>query len=89
MPESMRLFVSEADRQELAKWLRASNTRRSHAERAGISNYPRFTEKVPDVVGLYLNPPDDAVVLSVDEKTQIQPAVDRPKRSIATNQTGH
>ena len=41
-----------------------------------ISNDPRFAEKVIDVVGLYLNPPDGAVVLSVDEKTQIQ-ALDR------------
>jgi len=41
-----------------------------------ISNDPHFGEKVLDVVGLYMNPPDDAVVLSVDEKTQIQ-ALDR------------
>lgn len=41
-----------------------------------ISNDPHFAEKVLDVVGLYMNPPDDAVVLSVDEKTQIQ-ALDR------------
>jgi len=41
-----------------------------------ISNDPHFAEKVIDVVGLYMNPPDDAVVLSVDEKTQIQ-ALDR------------
>ncbi|WP_239990635.1 MULTISPECIES: IS630 family transposase [unclassified Pseudomonas] len=41
-----------------------------------ISNDPHFTEKVIDVVGLYLNPPDNALVLSVDEKTQIQ-ALDR------------
>lgn len=41
-----------------------------------ISNDPHFSEKVIDVVGLYLNPPDGAVVLSVDEKTQIQ-ALDR------------
>ncbi len=41
-----------------------------------ISNDPRFAEKVIDVVGLYLNPPDNALVLSVDEKTQIQ-ALDR------------
>lgn len=41
-----------------------------------ISNDPRFAEKVIDVVGLYMNPPDGAVVLSVDEKTQIQ-ALDR------------
>lgn len=37
-----------------------------------ISNDPHFAEKVVDVVGLYLNPPDNALVLSVDEKTQIQ-----------------
>jgi hypothetical protein len=36
----------------------------------------RFAERVIDVVGLYLNPPDNALVLSVDEKTQIQ-ALDR------------
>lgn len=41
-----------------------------------ISNDPNFAEKVIDVVGLYLNPPDNAMVLSVDEKTQIQ-ALDR------------
>jgi transposase len=41
-----------------------------------ISNDPKFAEKVIDVVGLYMSPPDNAVVLSVDEKTQIQ-ALDR------------
>ena len=41
-----------------------------------ISNDPEFAEKVQDVVGLYLHPPDNAMVLSVDEKTQIQ-ALDR------------
>lgn len=41
-----------------------------------ISNDPQFAEKVVDVVGLYMDPPDNAVVLSVDEKTQIQ-ALDR------------
>ena len=41
-----------------------------------ISNDPDFAEKVIDVVGLYMNPPDNAMVLSVDEKTQIQ-ALDR------------
>jgi transposase len=41
-----------------------------------ISNDPEFAEKVIDVVGLYMNPPDNALVLSVDEKTQIQ-ALDR------------
>lgn len=37
-----------------------------------LSNDPFFVEKVRDVVGLYLNPPDHAIVLSVDEKSQIQ-----------------
>ena len=41
-----------------------------------ISHDPHFAEKVIDVVGLYMDPPDNALVLSVDEKTQIQ-ALDR------------
>ena len=41
-----------------------------------VSNDPQFVDKVRDVVGLYLNPPDAAIVLSVDEKTQVQ-ALDR------------
>ena len=41
-----------------------------------LSRDPHFSEKVADVVGLYLNPPDKALVLSVDEKSQIQ-ALDR------------
>jgi transposase len=41
-----------------------------------FSTDPQFVAKVRDIVGLYLNPPDKAVVLSVDEKSQIQ-ALDR------------
>jgi putative transposase len=41
-----------------------------------ISTDPFFVEKVRDIVGLYLNPPDHAIVLCVDEKSQIQ-ALDR------------
>ena len=41
-----------------------------------ISNDPKFAEKVVDVVGLYMNPPERALVLCVDEKSQIQ-ALDR------------
>lgn len=41
-----------------------------------FSNDPHFVEKLRDVVGLYLNPPEHALVLSVDEKSQIQ-ALDR------------
>ena len=60
----------------------------------GKSTDPEFEEKMLNVVGLYMNPPDNALVLSVDEKTQIQ-ALDRslpelplrsgnPKRLTAT-----
>ncbi len=41
-----------------------------------LSTDPFFVEKVRDIVGLYLNPPDHAIVLAVDEKSQIQ-ALDR------------
>jgi transposase len=41
-----------------------------------LSRDPKFTEKLTDVVGLYLNPPQKALVLCVDEKSQIQ-ALDR------------
>ena len=41
-----------------------------------LSNDPQFAEKLKDIVGLYVDPPDHAVVLSVDEKSQIQ-ALDR------------
>lgn len=46
-----------------------------------LSNDPLFTEKVVDVVGLYLDPPDRALVLSCDEKSQIQ-ALDRTQKSL-------
>jgi hypothetical protein len=45
-------------------------------EKFKLSNDPKFEEKVGDVVGLYLNPPDRALVLCVEEKSQIQ-ALDR------------
>ena len=41
-----------------------------------VSRDPQFAEKLEDIVGLYLNPPEHAIVLSVDEKSQIQ-ALDR------------
>ena len=41
-----------------------------------LSNDPKFVEKLEDIVGLYLSPPEHAIVLSCDEKSQIQ-ALDR------------
>ena len=46
-----------------------------------LSRDPEFAEKVADVVGLYLDPPGGAVVLSVDEKTQVQ-ALDRTQPTL-------
>jgi transposase len=46
-----------------------------------LSNDPDFEEKLVDVVGLYLNPPERAVVFSFDEKTQVQ-ALDRTQPSL-------
>ncbi|MBK5334064.1 MAG: IS630 family transposase [Ilumatobacteraceae bacterium] len=46
-----------------------------------LSEDPMFVEKVRDVVGLYINPPEHAVVLCVDEKTSIQ-ALDRTQPSL-------
>lgn len=43
-----------------------------------ISNDPAFTTKLRDIVGLYVDPPTNAVVLSLDEKSQIQ-ALDRTR----------
>jgi transposase len=53
-----------------------------HRSRAfKLSNDPLFSEKLTDVVGLYLNPPERALVLCVDEKSQIQ-ALDRTQPSL-------
>jgi transposase len=76
----------------LAEWLRRSETRVSHdsisrlwrqfgiqpwrCETFKFSTDPELEAKVRDVVGLYLNPPENAIVLSVDEKSQVQ-ALDR------------
>ncbi|MDR8020513.1 IS630 family transposase [Nesterenkonia aerolata] len=46
-----------------------------------VSNDPAFDEKVIDVVGLYLNPPEQAVVLAMDEKSSVQ-ALDRTQASL-------
>ena len=51
---------------------RAFNLQPHRVETFRLSNDPLFIEKVRDIVGLYMNPPTHAVVLCVDEKSQIQ-----------------
>lgn len=58
------------------RWLQTFSLQPHRQKSFKLSNDPFFVEKVRDIVGLYLNPPDKAVVLCVDEKTQIQ-ALDR------------
>jgi transposase len=59
-----------------------ANGLKPHLVRAfKVSNDPHFAEKLIDIVGLYLNPPEHALVLCVDEKSQIQ-ALDRTQPSL-------
>ena len=55
---------------------RASGLKPHRVESFKVSNDPNFEDKLEAIVGLYLNPPEHALVLSVDEKSQIQ-ALDR------------
>ena len=50
-----------------------------------VSTDPRFEEKLQDVVGLYLDPPDNAVVFSFDEKSSVQ-ALDRTQPGLPLKQ---
>lgn len=75
---SIRLM---AEAQAVSRWTihkiwRKYNLKPHLVKTFKISNDPNFVEKVKDIVGLYLHPPDKAMVLSVDEKSQIQ-ALDR------------
>jgi putative transposase len=54
------------------RYLQTFNLKPHRVETFKLSNDPFFIEKLRDVVGLYLNPPDDALVLCVDEKSQCQ-----------------
>jgi transposase len=65
--------ISEASVRRI--W-RAHGLKPHRMETFKISNDPAFAEKLEDIVGLYLNPPEHALVLCVDEKSQIQ-ALDR------------
>jgi hypothetical protein len=59
----------------------AHNLKPWRTETFKLSNDKRFLEKLTDVVGMYLNPPEKAIVLCVDEKSQIQ-ALDRTQPSL-------
>ena len=60
---------------------RAHKLQPHRAKKFKLSRDPKFLEKTTDVVGLYLNPPQEAVVLCVDEKSHIQ-ALDRTQPAL-------
>jgi transposase len=65
----------------VARIWKARNLRPWKVDAFKLSTDPRFEEKLVDVVGLYMDPPDRAVVFSFDEKTQCQ-ALDRTQPSL-------
>ena len=80
---STRTMAKEAgvSRSNVQRVWRDSGLRPHRVKTFKISNDPDFAEKLVNVVGLYLNPPEHALVLSCDEKTQIQ-ALDRTQKSL-------
>ena len=60
---------------------RSHNLKPHRVKTFKLSRDAKFLEKLTDVVGLYLNPPEQAIVLCVDEKSQIQ-ALDRTQPSL-------
>ena len=82
-PWSVRRMADAEDvsKSTVQRWFALFGVKPHLAETFKLSNDPFFIEKVRDVTGLYLNPPDHAVVLCVDEKTRIQ-APDRTQPAL-------
>jgi len=76
LAEAMGITASAVHR----TW-RANNLKPHLTKTFKVSNDKNFVEKTVDIVGLYLNPPEKALVLAVDEKSQIQ-ALDRTQKSL-------
>jgi transposase len=97
-PPPARLGITHWSSRLLADYLKVDastvlRTWRQHrvqpwrAETFKFSTDPELVAKVTDVVGLYLHPPENAIVLSIDEKSQIQ-ALDRTQKTLPM-QPGH
>ena len=71
---SVRLMGDAAgvSKSTVQRWFSLFGVKPHRAKTFKISTDPFFIEKIRDIVGLYLNPPDHALVLCVDEKSQIQ-----------------
>jgi transposase len=71
---SCRLMASNQgmSKSTVSNLWRSHNIKPHRSKTFKLSRDPKFLQKLTDVVGLYLNPPDQAIVLCVDEKSQIQ-----------------
>lgn len=71
---SLRGLAAETaiSKSSIHRYLQAFGLQPHRSETFKLSTDPFFVEKVRDIVGLYLNPPDNALVLCVDEKSQVQ-----------------
>jgi len=80
---SVRTLAAELNvsRSRVHRVLSKANLQPHRYKNFKVSNDPQFAEKLVDVIGLYLDPPDKALVLCVDEKSQIQ-ALDRTQKSL-------
>ena len=70
--------ATKLSRSTVSRIWRAFGLQPHRVENFKLSSDPFFVEKVRDLVGLYMNPPDHAVVVCVDEKSQVQ-ALDRTR----------
>jgi len=66
---------------------RSTGSGRGRRRRSSFSTDPELVAKVTDIIGLYLSPPENAIVLGVDEKSQLQ-ALDRTQKTLPM-QPGH
>lgn len=71
---SCRLMAAEQhiSKSTVSNLWRSHNIKPHRSKTFKLSRDPKFLQKLTDVLGLYLNPPDQAIVLCVDEKSQIQ-----------------
>ena len=80
---SVRLMAKAqgVSKSTVQRWFSLFGIKPHLSETFKLSSDPFFIEKVRDITGLYLNPPDNAMVLCVDEKSQIQ-ALDRTQPTL-------
>jgi putative transposase len=80
---SVRTVAAEAGiaKSTVARYLALFGVQPHRTKSFTLSTDPHFVEKVRDIAGLYLNPPDKALVLCVDEKSQIQ-ALERTQPAV-------